>query len=109
MNEAAQPAPDAEQPDSQVTTHYSTFDWDDYEPISSTVTSTVARAAGVPESDLQELYDCIEPCALNQLFQSMHNSSQPTSGQFTFEYAGFEVTIYSFGEVVVRPPGTRRP
>lgn len=109
MNDAARPASDADRPDSHVTTHYATFDWEEYEPVSSTVVSTVARAADVPESELEELHDHIEPCALDQLFQSLRGGSRSTNGRVTFEYAGFEVTVHSFGQVVVRDPDAPRP
>lgn len=109
MNDAARPASDADRPDRHVTTHYATFDWDEYEPVSSTVISTVARAAGVPEGDLEELHDYVEPCALDQLFQPLRESARMTTGRITFEYAGFEVTVYSYGQVVVRDPDAPRP
>lgn len=104
MSDTARPVHDADQPGNQVTTYYATFDWDDYEPISSTVVSTVARAAGVSPHDLEELYDRVEPCALDQLFASLRGGPRPTDGHVTFEYAGFEVTVYSYGQVVVRQP-----
>lgn len=104
MSDTARPVRDADQRESHVTTHYATFDWDDYEPISSTVVSTVARAAGVSPNELEELYDRVEPCALDQLFASLRGGARPTDGHVTFEYAGFEVTVYSYGQVVVRPP-----
>lgn len=109
MNDAARPASEPDQPDSQVTTYYATFDWADYEPISSTVVETVARAAGVPPTDLAELHDCVEPLALDQLFQATCDGSRSTNGHVTFEYAGYEVTVHSFGQVVVRDPDASHP
>lgn len=108
MNDAARPAPEIDQPDSQVTTHYATFDVEEYEPVSSAVVATVARAAGVPTHELQELHGYLEPCALDQLFESLGEGS-PTTGEFVFEYAGFEVTVRSCGQIVVRSPGVERP
>lgn len=124
MNDAAQPAsdpdrldshqpdgqqPNGHQPDSPVSTHYATFDWADYEPVSSTVVNTVARAIGVSTADLPELHDTVEPGALDQLFQSCHGGARTTTGQITFEYASYEVTVYSGGQVVVRGPDAPRP
>jgi hypothetical protein len=109
MSDTARPAHDPDQPETQVTTYYATFDWQDYEPISSTVVSTVARAADSSPDELEELYERVEPGALDQLFESLRTGSRPTDGHVTFEYAGFDVTVYSYGQVVVRPPGSRRP
>ena len=109
MNDAARPASEPDQPDRQVSTHYATFDWDDYEPVSSTVVETVARAAGVTTADLPELHDCVEPLALDQLFQSHRGDARTTSGRVVFEYAGYEVTVHSCGQIVVREPDAPRP
>lgn len=124
MNDAAQPASDPEQldskqsdsqqpasrqPDSPVSTHYATFDWADYEPVSSTVVNTVARAAGVSPADLPELHDYVEPLALDQLFQAPGGDARTTTGRVTFEYAGYEVTVHSVGQIVVREPESPRP
>lgn len=109
MNDAARPASEPDQRNSEASTHYATFDWADYEPVSSTVVETVARAVGVSSADLPELHNCIEPCALDQLFQPSCGNARPTTGQVTFEYAGYEVTVHSCGRVVVRDPDNPRP
>ena len=114
MNDAAQPASDPEQldsqqPDNQVSTHYATFDWTDYEPVSSTVVNTVARAADVSPADLPELHDYVEPLALDQLFGTSDGDARTTTGRVTFEYAGYEVTVHSVGQIVVREPDAPRP
>ena len=109
MNDAARPASDTDQPDTEVSTHYATFDWGDYEPVSSTVVETVARAAGVRPADLPELHGCVEPLALDQLFQSPGGQARISTGQVTFEYAGYEVCVHSCGQIVVRDPDAPRP
>lgn len=108
MNDAARPA-DLDRSDREVSTHYATFDWADYEPASSTVVETVARAAGVSTADLPEIHDCIEPCALDQLFGSQCGEARTTTGRVTFEYAGYDVSVHSCGQVVVRDPDAPHP
>lgn len=109
MNDAARPASEPDQPDRQVSTYYAAFDWADYEPVSSTVVETVARAAGVSPPDLPELHDYVEPLALDQLFQTERGETRTTTGEVTFEYAGYEVTVHSVGQVIVREPESPRP
>ncbi|MFB1062412.1 HalOD1 output domain-containing protein [Natrinema sp. H-ect4] len=61
------------------------------------VIEAVAEATDSDPLDLPPLYEAVDPDALNTLFDSSE-----TSGQVSFPYAGFEVTVRG-SEVEVEP------
>lgn len=69
-------------------------------PLSTTVISAVADIAGKRPEKLPPLYDYIDPEALDNLFGSRENN---TVESVSFEFAGYPVTVYGSGEVVVYP------
>lgn len=63
------------------------------ESLSVAIIEAVAAQEGVDPTELPEpLYESIHTDALDQLFDSV-------SGQVTFEYFGYEVTVYNTGDV----------
>lgn len=105
MSDTAPPTPDIGDDDLQTETYRAWFDWDEYEPASSTVVETVARATGTAPAELDALFERVDPCALNQLFEATPANERPTDGRVAFRYEGYEVTVHGHGEVVVRSAG----
>lgn len=67
------------------------------EPVSQTIVYAVAEARGVDPMDLTErLYDCIDPDALNRLFESCDGV-----GSVVFTMAGCKVEVENGHAVVV--------
>lgn len=65
--------------------------------LSRAVLDAVAANEGREVTNLEEpLYEAIDPEALDELFRS-------GSGRVIFEYAGYEVTVESSGDVTVTP------
>lgn len=72
------------------------------EPLSSIVVDAVAEAAGMDPANLgTSLYEQIDPDALDNLFSDRHNGMPRGSGHVVFTLLGYEVTVYSDGNVVV--------
>ncbi|MFC6960855.1 HalOD1 output domain-containing protein [Halocatena marina] len=69
------------------------------ESLSSEIIEAVAAREGVEPTELPDpLYDSIHTDALDQLFTTV-------SAQVTFEYLGYQVTVFSTGEVELDPAG----
>lgn len=86
------------------------FDWSSTLP-STAVVETVAAAVGCDPTDLEPLYDYVDPDALDTLIinalDTLARDGDPTppSGGTTigFGFADYDVTVYTDGEVAVRP------
>jgi hypothetical protein len=70
-------------------------------PVSSTVVNEVASVAGVDQLDLPPIALSIDPDALDEVVESIGTVSGAPTGQVTFPYAGYEVTVRSDGTVDV--------
>jgi hypothetical protein len=73
------------------------------EPVSLAVVRAVADANDVDPMDLDErLHDCIDPDALDRLFDSV--SGKPSwDGRISFTMAGCRVEVEGRGTVLVTP------
>jgi hypothetical protein len=75
----------------------------DEEPLSTAVVVALADAAGVDPAEIgTPLYDTIDPDALDNLFSDKLDGSPRVGGQVVFTIRDYEVTVYSYGEIVVR-------
>jgi hypothetical protein len=74
----------------------------DNESATEAVVLAVAEATGVDPLDLDPLYDCVDPDALDALFDSGDGLDDLT-GSFEFTYAGCDVTVNADQRVVVTP------
>ncbi len=88
----------------------SSFEWDRIPP-STAVVETVAEATGVDPTDLEPLYDTLDPGALDALIVSGHGEDHRADPTVSFTFAGYFVSIHGTGEVVVRtaPETSRTP
>lgn len=69
--------------------------------ISQAVVETVAEAKGVNPLELTTpLYEVIDPDALDHLFATASTDGR-MDGKITFDYSGYEVTVWGSGYVVV--------
>ncbi|WP_327051363.1 HalOD1 output domain-containing protein [Halomicrococcus gelatinilyticus] len=82
-------------------TQYTTYA--DDEPLSTAVVVAIADAAGVDPADIgTPLYDIMDPDALDNLFSDKIDGSPRIGGQVVFTVLDYEVTVYSYGQIVVR-------
>jgi hypothetical protein len=77
------------------------------ETISTCVVEAVARAQGVDAIELPPLATVVDPDALDSLFRSRPDGSDRIGtrgfdGEVRFPYAGWEVTVRSETDIVVR-------
>lgn len=65
------------------------------ESMSAAVVDAIAAADGVEPTDLEPLYEAVDPEALDDLFRT-------SPGSVTFEFNGYRVTVTSAGDVELR-------
>lgn len=70
--------------------------------MSARVVARVAEAAGVEPTDLDPLYDQVDPDALNELFEPTGDGTVRGPGTVILELAGHRVFAYSDGTVIVQ-------
>lgn len=84
--------------DSTTNAYRATFSCSDLKP-STAVVLAVAEIRDADPSELDPLYDVVDPEALDRLFT---NTSSPV-GATQFEYEGFEISIHKGGELHITP------
>jgi hypothetical protein len=77
-------------------------DWSGSETLDSAITCAISRATGVSVTDLEPLYEYMDPDALHEFVASMRDRETETS--ITFQYEGHDVTVREDGEILVWPP-----
>ena len=83
----------------------------DGEPLSVTVVREIAADDGIEPTELSPpLFQCIDPAALDALFESTATGG-PRTGRVTFRYDGKRVTVDSDGAVTIESesPPNRTP
>lgn len=75
--------------------------------ISDEVVLAVAEATDTDPTELEPLYDVVDPDALDQLFRTHLNGHPRTDGRIVFSMDGCEVTVHANGDVVATPRDNR--
>jgi hypothetical protein len=72
-------------------------------PPSVAVVLLVAGITGTRPTQLDPLHDDVDPNALDLLLARPASNTQRGDVQVTFTYLSFEVTVYSYGSIELRP------
>lgn len=75
-------------------------DWTSTEPLSSTILTALADVKNVEPTELEPLYEHIDPDALESLFDPDGDGLR-TDGHVSFSFADHYVTIHGHGEYAV--------
>lgn len=78
-----------------------TYDWSTVPP-STAVVETIAAHADCDATELNPLYDTVDPDGLNAVVRSNAERETENSVSVSLEHAGYEITVYSTGVVTVR-------
>lgn len=78
------------------------YDWTDT-PASTAVVETVAAACDCEPTELDPLYEVVDPDALDAVVRSSENGPVVGGATVTLEVADRSVTVHDGGAVVVRP------
>ena len=75
----------------------------DEEQLSTAVVMALADITGGDPGNIGvPLYDVIDPDALDNLFSDKHDGSPRTGGKVVFTILNYEVTVQSYGEIVIQ-------
>lgn len=77
------------------------FDWERTAPTTA-IAETLAAAADRDPLALEPLFDTVDPDALDALFRSLRASGDAEETTLSVPIAGWQVTVYGDGAVVVR-------
>lgn len=69
-------------------------------PVSHRIIEDIAERTGNAVDELPQLYDVIDPEALDGLFD---RPGTFLDGHLTFEYSGYHVTVNASGEIDIDP------
>jgi hypothetical protein len=75
----------------------------DETPPSEAIVGAVLAIEDADSTDLEPLYDIIDPAALDELFRAKFNGSGRSAGSVSFEYAGYEIVYDANGDLELRP------
>lgn len=90
--------------DPQTETYRLTHDWQAGESIAMAVTIGVAAVTDTPPTEMNPLYEVIDPDALNQLYTPTTGDSPQHSGCWTrFTFNKCDVSVYEDGKIEITP------
>ena len=78
------------------------FDWTETKP-SRAVVDVVATALGVAPTEIDPLYNAVDPDALDRIVVDPVGDRDTTAVEVSFTFADREVTVEGAGAVVVEP------
>lgn len=71
------------------------------QPSTSVIEAVADAEDTVPVLLNRQLYDAIDPTALNQLFDC-----DSTPGHVQFQYHGYQITVYNADDIKIEPADT---
>lgn len=86
-------------------TYYVQHDFDGSAQLTTTLAHAISDVSGVDVTDTGfTLNDHVDPDALDRLFEPKDDGTARTSGHLTFNIWGYQVTVYSDGQIAIVPP-----
>lgn len=84
------------------TDYYAYHDSESTAKLSTTVIHALADVMGADVTDTNfQLYDSIDPDALDRIFADSTDGSASTPSHLAFVVENYQVTVYSSGEIVI--------
>jgi len=99
IDKAADVGADGVSYDPATDRYHSYHDWTVDGSISTSVIEAVAAVIGKAPTDMEPLYEVVDPDALDSLVTSLRDAGH---GTVLFALAGWEVTVMSSGEIVLQ-------
>lgn len=89
----------------QHTPYYVTHEFDGSAELTATLTHALSDVTGLNVTEAEAtLNECVDPEALNRLFEPMSDDSPRVNSQLSFTAWGHQVTVYSNGQIAIAPP-----
>jgi hypothetical protein len=90
---------------SETSTYYAQHDFDGTAKLSTTLIHALSEVANIDTTDTETtLYQHIDPEALDTIFAPAGSEAPRSNGQLSFPIWGYNVTIYSNGQIVISAP-----
>lgn len=102
MGEEQESSRGADDPDGAPARTRQRFDWTETKP-STAVVDVVATALGVALTDVEPLYNAVDPDALDRIVVDPVGDRDTAAVEVSFTFADREVTVEGAGAVVVEP------
>ncbi|WP_255192886.1 HalOD1 output domain-containing protein [Natronobeatus ordinarius] len=83
------------------TTHFH-HDWDGDRSLAAAIVSAVADCSRKPPTELEVLYEVVDPDALDELFEPRSDDARRNGGHLWFQLDECAVTVSGDGFVTVR-------
>jgi hypothetical protein len=89
----------------ETQTYFVTHDFDGPAELTTTLAHAISDVSGVDVTDARfTLADYADPEALDRLFEPREEGVPRMNGHLTFAVWGFQVTVYSDGQIAIVPP-----
>ncbi|MFB1066643.1 hypothetical protein CP556_03660 [Natrinema sp. CBA1119] len=82
-------------------TAFVSHDWTGTDSLTNTIVSTVAELSEIDPTEVERLYDRINPESLETLFQPTNGTAGRNTGQVSFQLDAYTVTVHATGDIVV--------
>lgn len=92
---------DCQGDDPMTGTHHTHHDWGSDESLCETVIFTVAAVTGKQPTEIEPLYDTIDPDALTTLFRPISDANPRADGFVSFTLDDQAVSVHASGEIVL--------
>lgn len=87
--------------DHERKTAFVSHDWTGADSLTTTIVSTVAELSGVDATDVERLYERIDPESLETLFEPTESTGGRNTGQVSFQLDAYTITVHATGDIVV--------
>jgi hypothetical protein len=85
-------------------------DWTDGDDIAASVIEAVAAVVGKQPTDIEPLYEVVDPDALEELLLSLRSSGKhDRCGAVTFVFNDCEIKVEASGTIWIEPQGSQAP
>lgn len=79
-------------------------DWWADQPLSTAVVEAVATVTNTPVTEIDPLYEVVDPDALNDLYEPTSNGTSQRNGYVSFSLQECDVTVFAGGRIELGPP-----
>lgn len=89
--------------DSETETYRLYADWQSDEPVSMSVLRGVAAVTNTPITDMDPLFETVDPEALDDLYDPAAGDRERADTRVAFRFNGCDVVVYAAGEIEISP------
>jgi hypothetical protein len=106
----ARPGIQARSTGQEIGPYYAHHDFDGPAKLSTTLIHTLSEVASIDATDTESsLFQHVDPDALDRIFKPVSPEAPRANGHVSFVVWGYNVTVYSNGQIVISPPQQPTP